>query len=107
MGYENVRIFQERKEIEQLCEYAARSSETLGRDRNERKCEIRTAYQRDRDRILYSKAFRRLMHKTQVFLAPTGDHYSTRMLHTLEVAQIARTIARALSLNEDLCEANA
>lgn len=105
MGYENVRIFQERKEIEQLCEYAARSSETLGRDRNERKCEIRTAYQRDRDRILYSKAFRRLMHKTQVFLAPTGDHYSTRMLHTLEVAQIARTIARALSLNEDLCEA--
>ena len=105
MGCENIRILQEKKEIEQLSEYAARSSETLGRDRNERKCEIRTAYQRDRDRILYSKAFRRLMHKTQVFLAPTGDHYSTRMLHTLEVAQIARTIARALSLNEDLCEA--
>ena len=93
------------RDNEKLREYASHSSETLGRDRNERKCEIRTDYQRDKDRILYSKSFRRLMHKTQVFLDPTGDHYSTRMLHTLEGAQISRTIARALNLNEDLCEA--
>src|SRR5262245_25835735 len=66
---------------------------------------IHTAYQRDRDRIIHSKAFRRLKHKTQVFIAPTGDHYRTRLTHTLEVAQIGRTIARALRLNEDLVEA--
>ena len=105
MGQDCIRKQQELRENEKLSEYASHSSETLGRDRNERKCEIRTDYQRDKDRILYSKSFRRLMHKTQVFLDPTGDHYSTRMLHTLEGAQISRTIARALNLNEDLCEA--
>ena len=85
--------------------YASRSSETRGRDREEQKCDIRPEYQRDRDRILHSKAFRRMKHKTQVFLAPRGDHYRTRLTHTLEVSQTARTIARALRLNEDLTEA--
>ncbi len=84
---------------------AARSCETRGRLRDEPECSLRTAYQRDRDRILHSKSFRRLKHKTQVFLAPVGDHYRTRLTHTLEVAQIARTISRALALNEDLTEA--
>ena len=74
-------------------------------DYEEEPCNIRPVYQRDRDRILHSKAFRRLKHKTQVFLAPEGDHYRTRLTHTLEVAQIARTIAKALRLNEDLTEA--
>lgn len=69
------------------------------------KCDLRSEFQRDRDRILHSKAFRRLKHKTQVFLSPTGDHYRTRLTHTLEVSQVARTIARALRLNEDLTEA--
>lgn len=78
---------------------------SIERDRPEEPCPIRTAYQRDRDRILHSKSFRRLMHKTQVFLAPEGDHYRTRLTHTLEVNQIARTIARALRLNEDLADA--
>lgn len=76
-----------------------------GRERPEEPCPIRTDYQRDRDRIIHCKAFRRLKHKTQVFLAPEGDHYRTRLTHTLEVAQIARTIARGLRLNEDLTEA--
>ena len=76
-----------------------------GRDREEPPCDIRPVYQRDRDRILHSKAFRRLKHKTQVFLLPQGDHYRTRLTHTLEVAQTARTIARALRMNEDLAEA--
>ncbi len=80
-------------------------SATRGRQMQEPECEIRTAYQRDRDRILHCSAFRRLKHKTQVFLSPEGDHYRTRLTHTLEVAQIARTIARALRLNEDLTEA--
>ena len=71
----------------------------------EEPCPTRTAYARDKDRIIHSKAFRRLMHKTQVFLSPEGDHYRTRLTHTLEVSQIARTIARALKLNEDLTEA--
>ena len=77
------------------------------RERPEPECDMRTAFQRDRDRILHSKSFRRLKHKTQVFLSPEGDHYRTRLTHTLEVAQIGRTIARALRLNEDLVEAAA
>ncbi|NPA58496.1 MAG: deoxyguanosinetriphosphate triphosphohydrolase [Aquificae bacterium] len=87
-----------------LHQKACKSKEGI-RDRPEKECEIRTSFQRDRDRILHSKAFRRLKHKTQVFLSPEGDHYRTRMTHTLEVAQISRTIARALRLNEDLAEA--
>ncbi len=94
----------EELEEENLSKYAARSSRAV-RDRVEEPCDIRTAFQRDRDRILHTKSFRRLKHKTQVFLAPEGDHYRTRLTHTLEVAQIARTIARALRLNEDLTEA--
>ena len=84
---------------------ACRSSQSRGRQRAEPECDIRTCFQRDIDRIVYSKAFRRLKHKTQVFLQPEGDHYRTRMTHTLEVSRIARTIARALLLNEDLTEA--
>ena len=84
---------------------AMRSIDTRGRVRAEPPSDMRTEYQRDRDRIIHSKAFRRLKHKTQVFIAPAGDHYVTRLTHTLEVAQIARTIARALDLNEDLAEA--
>jgi dGTPase len=84
---------------------ACLSSQSRGRQRREREDRIRTCFQRDRDRIIHSKSFRRLMHKTQVFLAPKGDHYRTRLTHTLEVSQIARTIARALRLNEDLTEA--
>ena len=87
--------------------YASFSTGTKGREREEALCDIRTVYQRDRDRILHAKSFRRLKHKTQVFLRPQGDHYRTRLTHTLEVAQIARTIARALCLNEDLTEAAA
>ncbi len=92
-------------EREFLSEYAAKSSATRGRKKQETPCPVRTEFQRDRDRIIHSKAFRRLKHKTQVFLCPHGDHYRTRMTHTLEVSQIARTIARALRLNEDLAEA--
>jgi dGTPase len=88
-----------------LSPFASKSDSTKGREKEEAPCPIRTEYQRDRDRILHSKSFRRLKHKTQVFLAPVGDHYRTRMTHTLEVSQIARTIARALHLNEDLTEA--
>ena len=84
---------------------AQKSRFSKGRKKNEEPCSVRTAYQRDRDRIIHSKAFRRLMHKTQVFLAPAGDHYRTRLTHTLEVSQISRTISRALRLNEDLTEA--
>lgn len=84
---------------------AARSVRSTGRPRPEREEDIRTCFQRDRDRIIHSKSFRRLKHKTQVFLAPKGDHYRTRLTHVLEVSQIARTIARALRLNEDLTEA--
>ena len=101
----NIRESMERREHEVFSPYAAFSDETQGRDRYEEPCDIRPAYQRDRDRILHSKAFRRLKGKTQVFLAPEGDHYRTRLTHTLEVAQNARTIAKALRLNEDLAEA--
>ncbi|MCD7762964.1 MAG: deoxyguanosinetriphosphate triphosphohydrolase [Lachnospiraceae bacterium] len=85
--------------------YASYSRESRGRDVDEPQCDIRTVYQRDRDRIIHSKAFRRLKQKTQVFLIPEGDHYRTRMTHTLEVSQLSRTIARALRLNEDLVDA--
>ncbi|MBO6262982.1 MAG: deoxyguanosinetriphosphate triphosphohydrolase [Clostridia bacterium] len=85
--------------------YATKSNATKGRAREEVPCEMRTEFQRDRDRIIYSKAFRRLKNKTQVFFSPDGDHYMTRLTHTLDVAQIARSIARSLSLNEDLAEA--
>ncbi|MDD5081993.1 MAG: deoxyguanosinetriphosphate triphosphohydrolase [Dehalococcoidales bacterium] len=90
---------------ESLSPYAVKSRCSRGRLRNEEPCPVRTAFQRDRDRIIHCKAFRRLKHKTQVFIAPLGDHYVTRLTHTLEVSQIARTIARALNLNEDLSEA--
>src|SRR5438477_12812819 len=88
-----------------LSERAVLSSETKGREREEPPHPLRTAFQRDRDRIVHSKAFRRLKHKTQVFIAPEGDHYRVRLTHTLEVSQIARTAARAIGLNEDLTEA--
>ena len=95
----------QRWEEEKLSPLACRSAQTRGRVRPEEECQVRTPFQRDTDRIVYSKAFRRLKHKTQVFLQPEGDHYRTRMTHTLEVSRIARTIARALALNEDLTEA--
>ncbi len=95
----------EKREHELNSPYAAFSDCSKGRDREEEPCDLRTVYQRDRDRIIHSKSFRRLKHKTQVFLSPYGDHYRTRLTHTLEVAQIARTIARCLRMNEDLTEA--
>ena len=95
----------EKRELEFLAPSAAKSCQSKGRSVPEEKCAIRTEFQRDRDRIIHSKAFRRLMHKTQVFLAPEGDHFRTRLTHTIEVSQIARTIARGLNLNEDLTEA--
>lgn len=101
----NIREMTEQWEMEYLSPYASQSRNTRGRERAEKPCDIRPEYQRDRDRILHSKAFRRLKHKTQVFLDPEGDHYRTRLTHTLEVSQIARTIARALRLNESLTEA--
>lgn len=101
----NIRESFEEREFQELSPYAAHSRSSRGRDVYEPECDIRTVYQRDRDRILHSKAFRRLKDKTQVFLAPQGDHYRTRLTHTLEVSQTARTIAKALDLNEDLVEA--
>ncbi len=102
---ECARIITENNEKIILCENAALSVNSKGRKIEEEKCNLRTDFQRDRDRIIHSKAFRRLKHKTQVFLAPESDHYRTRLTHTLEVSQIARTVARALRLNEDLTEA--
>ncbi len=95
----------ERWEEEYLSPYASLSTHTKGREREEEQCDIRPVFQRDRDRILHCKAFRRLKDKTQVFLTPQGDHYRTRLTHTLEVSQNARTIAKALRMNEDLVEA--
>ena len=92
-------------ENETLCKNALLSQNSKGRRFPEAECEIRTCFQRDRDRIIHCNSFRRLKHKTQVFLSPEGDHYRTRLTHTLEVSQIARTISRALRLNEDLTEA--
>ncbi len=103
-NWHNVRQRAEERE-ESLSPLAARSRKTRGRMKYEEPCPVRTVFQRDRDRIIHSKAFRRLKHKTQVFIAPLGDHYVTRLTHALEVAQIARTISRALNLNEDLTEA--
>ncbi len=100
-----VRESLEEMEERYLSPYASLSRNTLGRDKPEPLCDIRPEYQRDRDRILHCKSFRRLKHKTQVFLAPEGDHYRTRLTHTLEVSQIARTVAKALKLNESLTEA--
>ncbi len=97
-------LLREREEAS-LAPYAAHSADSKGRPEYIEPCTLRTEFQRDRDRITHSKAFRRLMYKTQVFLSPEADHYRTRLTHTLEVTQIARTIARSLNLNEDLCEA--
>lgn len=102
---ENIRQRIEKTEHLILSPVAAFSDKSKGRKRAEEKSDIRTDFQRDRDRIIHSKAFRRLKHKTQVFLSPESDHYRTRLTHTLEVSQIARTISRAMQLNEDLTEA--
>ncbi len=101
----SIRESLELRERETLSPYASLSCESRGRERYEEPCDIRPIYQRDRDRILHCKSFRRLKDKTQVFLTPNGDHYRTRLTHTLEVSQIARTIAKALRMNEDLTEA--
>lgn len=101
----DIRVISENNEELILGKYAFFTKNTAGRRRPEPPCSVRTAYQRDRDRIIHSKSFRRMKHKTQVFMIPEGDHYRTRLTHTLEVMQIARTIARALRLNEDLTEA--
>jgi len=101
----NIRERMEKAEYTYLAPAAAKAAESRGRAVFEEESEVRTCFQRDTDRILHSKSFRRLMHKTQVFLRPEGDHYRTRMTHTLEVARIGRTIARGLQLNEDLTEA--
>lgn len=101
----NIRENLEKWEEEYLSPYATLSKNSCGRLREEEQCDIRPVFQRDRDRIIHSKSFRRLKDKTQVFLSPMGDHYRTRLTHTLEVSQNARTIAKALRLNEDLIEA--
>ena len=102
---DKIRLITEENEKKILSPRATLACNSKGRSREEDECDIRTCFQRDRDRIIHCQSFRRLKHKTQVFLAPSGDHYRTRLTHTLEVAQIARTIARALRLNEDLTEA--
>ena len=98
---------EQREELEKIliCERGVRAQDSRGRETPEEECEIRTCFQRDADRITHSKSFRRLKHKTQVFLQPEGDHYRTRLTHTLEVTRLSRTVGRALRLNEDLCEA--
>lgn len=101
----NIREETQMRELQLLSPYASCSQKSRGRDRLEEECDIRTAYQRDRDRIVHCKSFRRLKDKTQVFLSPQGDHYRNRLTHTLEVSQTARTIAKALRLNDDLVEA--
>lgn len=101
----SIRLRTENQEFELLSPYATKSANTKGRLVPIEECAVRTPFQRDRDRILHCKTFRRLKHKTQVFLSPRGDHYRTRLTHTLEVSQIARTISRSLRLNEDLTEA--
>ncbi|MDH4321545.1 MAG: deoxyguanosinetriphosphate triphosphohydrolase [Desulfobulbaceae bacterium] len=101
----NIREEIEERERGALSPFACLSSESKGRLRAEEECSIRSAFQRDRNRIVYCKAYRRLKHKTQVFLSPSGDHYRTRLTHTLEMCEIARTLARAMRLNEDLVEA--
>ena len=101
----SIRLMIEARERDTLSPFAQLAAESEGRPRAEEPDPIRTAYQRDRDRVLHSKPFRRLKHKTQVFIDPAGDHYRTRLTHTLEVAAVARTIGRALRLNEDLIEA--
>ena len=100
-----IRKHLEQRELEILSDFATKSVNSKGRKKLEDECNLRTCFQRDRDRILHSKAFRRLKHKTQVFLSPFDDHFRTRLTHTLEVSQIARTISRSLALNEDLTEA--
>jgi len=101
----DIRKLIEAREKTILSDCACLSTDSAGRQREEALCTVRTVFQHDRDRILHSKSFRRLKHKTQVFLSPEGDHYRTRLTHTLEVSQVARTVARALALNEDLTEA--
>ena len=101
----NVREKLEQRELKFLSDIATKAIESRGRKVKEEESDMRTCFQRDRDRILHSKAFRRLKHKTQVFLSPFDDHFRTRLTHTLEVSQIARSIARALDPNEDLVEA--
>src|SRR3990170_7427352 len=98
----NIREQFELEETDNLSPFAALSANSRGRKVQEESSSLRTCFQRDRDRIIHTKAFRRLSHKTQVFLAPEGDHYRTRLTHTLEVSQISRTVARSLRLNEDL-----
>ena len=106
MSIEQLHIREMSEEKEKLLSpNAVKSKNSRGRERPESPDPVRTCFQRDRDRIIHSKSFRRLKHKTQAFIAPLGDHYVTRLTHTLEVQQIARTIARALNLNEDLTEA--
>ena len=104
MSEKNIRKILEERE-DSFSKFSSKSYINIGRDIKEESCPFRTEYQRDRDRILHSKSFRRLKHKTQVFISPLGDHFTTRLTHTLEVSQISRTIARALNLNEDLTEA--
>ena len=102
---DSIKFRLEQRELDTLSDFATKSRFTKGRKKQEDTCLLRTEFQRDRDRILHSKAFRRLKHKTQVFLSPFDDHFRTRLTHTLEVSQIGRTIARALNMNEDLTEA--